>query len=306
MDASNIEDEIKVFELEALCFRLFLERKSDIDNPTKVTENESVDNQEVPKSLSLSMNKKLEIATSLLGDIQHETLERKRIHSERVDSINISLEAINLRLVDLEKDAFAFKRDVVVKVNDENLGRGNNARVIRYFQARILGLESILGRLKVQHSDYKRKLKKLLVQSKQRDMVGTSIHFLDFHQLQIDTKRQIQRLYERTNELGRVKVIVSKHHSRLITTRETVLATENDLLSVDKAVVLRDKHMANLDVTIEEIKNKIEKSTQPTTSNGYNKEETNIMDLIDRQHELYSLQKDLNLWKRKVDLSQKK
>jgi len=274
----SLEKEIERLELEALCFRLYLERNhsSTIEPTPQVT----TANAQPVKPLLL--NQKLEIATSLLGDIQHDTAESKRLHQQKVDTINISLEEIELRLVDLEKDAFAFKRDVVVKVDNEAPNKANVERLLRYYQSRILSLESTLDRLYLQQSDQKRTLNKLLVQLKQRESVGSSFHFLDFHQLQIDTKKQVQQLTEKTNELARVKMQESKQHGKLTVMKGQLAEIEKETQAADKAIALRQKHKVQLDDTIVTATIEIEKIKQHAeqTKGGSGDDPINVMGMV--------------------------
>ncbi len=303
MNSASDGDKAKILELEKICLSLFLEQKPVRNEPFATTDDKIWGDGDFPFS------EKLEMSTSLLSDIQHDISEKKRAHTDKVDTIELSIEEINRRLEDLEKDVFTFKRDVVIKGNDnEATGNGGSDRVLRYFQTRILGLESTVGRLKMHHLDYKRRLHKLLLQSRQRDTAGSSIHFLDFHQLQIDTKRQIKRLQQQTNELGRIKVIVSKHLNDLSVVRKTIDQINNDIVSIDKATELREKHISKLDFDIKEMIKTNERSARfipEANNNNGNGEEKNVpvMDLINRQNELYALRKELSLWKRKLDIS---
>ena len=299
------EGEVRLLELQALCFRLYLDRNSDDKSSTTSEEALSDEIMKDEESKSLSMNQKLEIATSVLGDIQHEIFQRNNSHRDRVDAIHIMLEEINLRLVDLEKDAFTFKRDVVAKINDEDTNIVNFERVLRYFCARILCLESILGRLQLQHSDCRRKLKKFLIQSRQRDTIGTTIHFLDFHRIQIDLKRQVQNLNKKTNYLARVKLIVSKYHKNLTAVMDKVREVENKLHSTEGAIALRQKHIMKLDMTMKNVNEKIKKdmSTKPKNPNT---ETIDIMDMVGRQCDLYNAKKEFELLKRKVQINAKR
>jgi len=77
------------------------------------------------------------------------------------------------------------------------------------------------------------------VQLKQRESVGSSFHFLDFHQLQIDTKKQVQQLTEKTttNELARVKMPESKQHGKLTVMKGQLAEIEKDTQAADRATV---------------------------------------------------------------------
>ena len=111
-----------------------------------------------------------------------------------------------MRIVDLQKDAFAFKRDVVVPtmcVSDGvGAGSGNKNhprattfgsvnsvdRVVRYFQCKILSMDATVGKLRLELSHQRNKAQRIDVQLKQKEKAGSSFHYIDFHQVSWDKR----------------------------------------------------------------------------------------------------------------------
>ena len=120
------------------------------------------------------------MASSLLGDLTHDRREEQLRYEEKIDSISVLLDGSHARTVEMEKDAFAFKREAVV--GEEN-SPSQSDKVIRYYEKKLLNLDSTMDKLRLKQIDQSQKLNRLQIQLKQRDDVGDSVHYIDFHQV---------------------------------------------------------------------------------------------------------------------------
>ena len=120
------------------------------------------------------------MASTLLGDLTHDKREQQKQFEERIDSISVLLDGSHARTVEMEKDAFAFKREAVV--GQEN-SPGQSDKVLRYFEKKLLNLDSTMDKLRLKQIDQNQKLGRLQIQLRQREDVGESVHYIDFHQV---------------------------------------------------------------------------------------------------------------------------
>jgi hypothetical protein len=233
--------------------------------------------------------------SSRLGEIQHNIVQNKNVHNALVDGYHVALQNSSLCLADLEKDAFQFKRDVVSK--DEN----NILCMQRYFQSRILAYEYSLDRYRLRHCDLKSKMKALVMQKKQRENSTMSLHFLDFHQLQIETKKQTQCLIGRTKHLQGIKISQEKSYRELLNENEKCNQIQKQLEALDKAIAVRQRHLTKLNKKISDAHQEMLNSHRKKHDKVATKQsEILTLDMVELQGRLYSLQKDLIVWERKV------
>jgi len=234
-------------------------------------------------------------SSSRLGEIQHELVQNKNVHNALVDECHVALQNSSLCLADLEKDAFQFKRDVVSK--DEN----SIACIQRYFQSRILAYEYSLDRYRLRHCDLKNKMKALVMQKKQRENSTMSLHFLDFHQLQIETKKQTQCLIERTKNLQKTKISQEKSYHELLKENEKYNRIQKQFEALDKAIELRQRHLEKLDKKISDTHQQVLNARKKKHDKSATKKSgIATLDMVELQGRLYNLQKDLIVWERKI------
>ncbi len=340
----------------------------------------------------LNRYEKIQLCRSLIGDIQNDRMEEQRLHEVKSDEHRIALSELQLRLNDLERDAFAFKRDVILGgAADENTSTNKNTNtntntnqrradnrdggtnehpllksssssssskpkhqnqiqitdqsqkdrgaklLLRYHQSRLLSLESTLGRLKLERTEQKRNVHKLNLQLHQMQQDGTmNISFLDYHQLQIDNKKRAATLVQNNEILVKLKLMESRMGKKLIKLVERVKELDDERDRVEKAVVMRQKHLNRLNdqiVNYEREGAKYEDSSNgsdgenkqgptsgvttenqctrseelsPSSSSSPSSGPVELMDIIQHMGDLHKLKNDIKTWQRKVQIAEGK
>jgi len=80
----------------------------------------------------LTMEQKNEIASSELEEVSKEVEETKRSSEKLIDTLKAVLEETDVRIAELKKDAYEFKRDIVVGAENFRTGKTMAEKVIRY------------------------------------------------------------------------------------------------------------------------------------------------------------------------------
>lgn len=91
-------------DLERLFFEKFLKREDRAYDEK---------NHTIESLHKLGINEKLQIGTALLGDLNHDKSEKHKHLENVIGKLSMQLQAADMRLMDLEKDACSFKRDVL-------------------------------------------------------------------------------------------------------------------------------------------------------------------------------------------------
>ncbi len=151
--------------------------------------------------MTLNPDQKYEIANIVHEDLLAE-IETHRKNSEKmIDTLRAVLEETEIRIGELKREAYEFKRDVVVGAENVRTGKIIAERVIRYFDDKNKQVDAIIEKLRLKNSNLKSQINKLEATLAQKEEVGDVLHYIDFHQLQIENKQYIAKIEERNDEL---------------------------------------------------------------------------------------------------------
>ena len=81
---------------------------------------------------------------------------------------------------------------------------------IRYFEDKLKQVDGVIEKLRLKNSTLKSQIHKIEHQLSQKEEVGDVLHYIDFHQLQIENKQHVAKIEERNDELIAVKMSTAK------------------------------------------------------------------------------------------------
>lgn len=122
-----------------------------------------------------------------------------------LDTLRAVLEETAVRIVELKKDAYEFKRDIVVGGENMRTGKTMAEKLTRYMEDKLRQRDTLVEKLRLKNATMKAQLHKVDTQLRQKDEMGDVLHYIDFHQLQIENKQFIASIEERNGELLRLK-----------------------------------------------------------------------------------------------------
>lgn len=161
------------------------------------------------------MEQKCEVANTEY-DLLHQEMCEKKINSERIsDTLRAVLEETNIRIMELKKDAYEFKRDIVVGGENMRTGKTIAEKMTRYMEDKLCRRDSLIEKLRLKNATVKSQLQRVETQLQQKEEMGDVLHYIDFHQLQIENKQYQSRIEERNDDLMRLKMSTGKTISTL-------------------------------------------------------------------------------------------
>lgn len=116
------------------------------------------------------------------------------------------LQETNARITELKREAYEFKRDVVVAGESMRTGKTMAESIIRYMEEKIRQRDASIEKLRLKNTTIKSKLQKIESQLEQKEEMGDVLHYIDFHQLQIENAQFQERIEGRNGDLLRLKV----------------------------------------------------------------------------------------------------
>ena len=159
---------------------------------------------------TVTVEQKYDIASSVLEDLHGELEKNKKNFEKMIDTLRAVLEETEIRISDLKRDAYEFKRDVVVGAENTRTGKIIAERVCRYLEDKMKQKDSVIEKLRLKNSTLKSAIMKVEKQLNAKEEIGDVLHYIDFHQLQIENKQYIAKIEERNEELLTVKLSTSK------------------------------------------------------------------------------------------------
>ena len=297
--------ELEKARLENSVFQKFIEKKT-MELGTDDDDKKRKKNRKKDLATTLTIPHKLEIATTINEDLQNDIENNAKNNEKMIDSLRAVLEETEIRIGELKRDAYEFKRDVVIGAENARTGKIMAERVTKYFEDKLKQVDGVIEKLRLKNSTLKSQINKVESQLAQKEEVGDVLHYIDFHQLQIENKQYVASIEERNEELLQVKLLTGKtiqvlnEYKKKLSEKleeETWLKNEvkgkRTLLSkLDKEEVRVDKEFRVEKRTRNRLRQQIEEAAAMP----------NIEDYIQQKKEMYELTSTINNWKKKVEI----
>lgn len=252
------------------------------------------------------MEQKCEISNLEQERLVQEASDNKKASEKLADTLRAVLEETDIRTAELKKEAYEFKRDIVV--GGENMRTGNTMaeKITRFMEDKLLQRDCMIEKLRLKNSTIKAQLQKVEVQLKQKEEMGDVLHYIDFHQLQIENKQHQSQIERRNEELLRLKLTTGKTVQTLNLLKQKLNAILMESTSLEREISTRREQLHKVHHGIESVTCEIAVELRGKTLLGQQQaENTDIpstLDYIEQKALMYDLQCTLCNWERKVEI----
>ena len=256
--------------------------------------------------LPLTIDQKYDIAILVQEELSGDIEKNKKNFEKMIDTLRAVLEETEIRIIELKRDAYEFKRDVVVGAENTRTGKIMAERVTRYLEEKLKMKDSIIEKLRLKNATLKSQIHKVEKQLSQKEEIGDVLHYIDFHQLQIENKQYLAKIEERNEELLAVKLSTGKTLRVLndLKLRLNEKVNESDWLKNE----IQNKKSLLQKLKQESNKVKKEVSIEKRTTNKLRQqideasEMPNVEDYIMQKRCMYDLQSTLKNWQKKIEI----
>merc|ERR1712086_824417 len=241
-------------------------------------------------------------------EVQKEVEETKRSSERLIDTLRAVLEETDIRIAELKKDAYEFKRDIVVGAENFRTGKTMAEKVIRYMEDKLRQKDSIIEKLRLKNATLKSQAQKVDAQLRQKEEMGDVLHYIDFHQLQIENKQYVAKIEERNDELLKLKMTTGNTVQVLNNLKRKLnnLISESEWLKNEIktrtelcAKIKEDNHQVEDEIGVEAKAHKRLSQQQQDSA-----EMPQVMDYVTQKASMYELQQAVSNWQRKVEISE--
>merc|ERR1712048_716214 len=150
---------------------------------------------------SLSLEEKFRIANQEVEALTRDIEQTKKISDQNMDILKALTEETDIRTAEAKRDAYEFRRDIVVGAENPRTGKTMAEKVLKYMEDKLTQKDMLINKLLMKNQAYKISIKKADLQLKSKQETGDDLQYIDFHQLQIENQQFVIRIEEASTEL---------------------------------------------------------------------------------------------------------
>ncbi|KAG6614235.1 Coiled-coil domain-containing protein [Phytophthora cinnamomi] len=265
----------------------------------------------VRAQVMLTIEQKNDICSTELEAAQKELEETKRSSERLIDTLRAVLEETDIRIAELKKDAYEFKRDIVVGAENFRTGKTIAEKMIRYMEEKLRQKDAIVEKLRLKNATLKSQAQKIDAQLRHKEEMGDALHYIDFHQLQIENKQYVAKIEERNEELLRLKQTTGSTVQVLNNLKKRLheLLEESAWLQgeIRTRTELNEKIVEEIALVEEKNQKDMRRlqSLQIQQSAEPSKDMPQILDYVGQKAKMYELQQEVKNYERKVEIAER-
>ncbi len=219
------------------------------------------------------------------------------------------MEEIDVRIAEIKKDNFEFKRDIVVGGENPRTGKPIGEKVVKCMEDSLQRKEAMTEKLRLRNETLRVQIRATEAQLQDKEKVGDGLHAIDFHQLEIENKQFLEKIEDRNDELLALKVTTGNTVQVLngLKKKLATLTAETDWLK--REIAHRDAALIKLNDEVQRVfedREQAAKANQQLLRRQKEYEMQPVINYIDNKAEYHELKKAIKTYGTKVQISEKK
>lgn len=232
--------------------------------------------------------------------------ENKKASEKLAETLRAVLEETDVRIAEMKKDAYEFKRDIVVGAENMRTGKTMAEKMTRHMEEKLRQRDSVIEKLRLKNSTIKTQLQKVEAQLKQKEEMGDVLHYIDFHQLQIENKQYQAQIEERNEELLRLKMTTGKTVQNLNIMKRKLNSILLESSWLDHEIVSRAEQLRKVGTDLRTVNLETVNELHGRKHLGQQQAEAvdmpSTLDYVQQKGRMYNLQSALRNWERKIEI----
>ncbi|KAJ1618271.1 hypothetical protein T492DRAFT_604584 [Pavlovales sp. CCMP2436] len=254
----------------------------------------------------LTAEQKHELALQEVEEVRDRIEATKTTSEKLLDGLRAQMEECDLRIAEIKKEAYEFKRDIVVGAENFRTGKTAAEKVVRYMEDKQRTKDAAIEKLRLKNQTLKAQIQKIEQQLQLKEEMGEVLHVIDFDQLKIENQQYLEKIEERNSELLRLKLSTGNTVQTLNTLKRKLrnLTTESEWLKHE--IAQRNEAIAKITDEISKLEKKhaeqFNRKLKHETGGENNMPQ--VLDYVAQKAELYELEKEIKNWERKVEIAE--
>merc|ERR1719428_106817 len=223
-----------------------------------------------------------------------------------LDILRALMEETDIRTAEVKRDAYEFRRDIVVGAENPRTGKTMAEKVLKYLEDKLTQKDMLINKLLMKNVAYKTAIRKAETQLRSKQNSGDDLQYIDFHQLQIENQQFVLRIQDANQELldlkrrsGRTVKILNNMKKKLQTLTAEAKFLEDEIKE-RKAMMEKTEHDIVKVVEEKEAARKERKKLQ--AQSRQTPEMPQVVDYVTQKEEQFRLEAEKRSWERKVEL----
>lgn len=155
---------------------------------------------------TLTSEQKHDLALQEVEEVKEQIARTKGTAEKLLDGLRAQMEECDQRIAEIKKEAYEFKRDIVVGADNLRTGKTAAEKVVRFMEDKQRSKDAALEKLRLRNQSLKAQIQKVEQQLAQKEEAGEVLHVIDFDQLKIENQQYLEKIEERNSELLRLKL----------------------------------------------------------------------------------------------------
>jgi hypothetical protein len=257
---------------------------------------------------ALTPEQKVDVAVAELEAAKAETAEATKQGVSVVETLEAMLSQADVRMGDVRREAYEFKRDVLTGAAEDTLtGKVPSERVVKFFEDSMRAKEALIDKLRFKNAALKGALRKLEVDLANKEEAGDVLHYIDFHQLQIENAQHLAKIEEKNGELLRLKLTTGNTVSSLNQLKGRLSDLTRDSARLRHDIKARTALLAKLHVDNEDIAALVERQSAAaarlTIAARGAEDMPTTLDYVDLCRTQAAIEHEIASWGRKVEIA---
>merc|ERR1719343_785200 len=257
---------------------------------------------------SLTLEEKFRIANQEVEALTRDIDQTDKTSEQNLDILRALMEETDIRTAEVKRDAYEFRRDIVVGAENPRTGKTMAEKVLKYMEDKLTQKDMLINKLLMKNQAYKIAIKKADKQLKSKTETGDDLQYIDFHQLQIENQQFVHRIEEANQELldlkrrsGKtVKILnIMKKKLSSLTTEAKFLEDE---IKERKAMLAKTEH--DIVKVVEEKEAARREHKKLRAQSRQTSEMPQVVDYVSQKAEQYELEGQKRNWVRKLELAE--
>lgn len=257
---------------------------------------------------SLTLEEKFRIANQEVEALTRDIEQTKKTSEQNLDILRALMEETDIRTAEVKRDAYEFRRDIVVGAENPRTGRTMAEKVLKYMEDKLTQKDMLINKLLMKNQAYKIAIKKAEQQLKSKQETGDDLQYIDFHQLQIENQQFVHRIAEAHQELsdlktrsGRTVKILNDMKKKLSSLTSEAKFLEDEIKE-RKAMLAKTEH--DIVKVVEEKEAARKEHKKLRAQSRQTPEMPQVVDYVSQKAEQYELEAQKRTWERKLDLAE--
>jgi len=248
----------------------------------------------------------VEIASQMMDSLNKEMDETQEAFQVDRDNIQAQIDEVDMRMDQLRRETYEFKRDVIVGGEDPRTGRTSAEKVMRFLEEGLREHDTLTEKLELRTMMMKGAVRKMEQQLHHKAEMGDLLNVIDFEQLKIENQQHLEKIEAKNNELLQLKLTTGKTVQVMNSMKDKLNALSGQVETLKLEIADRDTQLGKIDDFISkaaEEAHDMERMYREQLAEKEDPEAPQVLDYIKSKTKAAELKQTASDWRRKVELA---